>query len=109
MENPFLSKAMVDHINDSEDEITPEEIAKRQKKEIMEQDGFTLVEADVGNANRIKTRDGHTGTTILGVSQEKAKEFFEQQQERKAQSTVKAEYTTGKEQKELIKRDFYMF
>ncbi len=25
VENPFLSKAMVDHINDSEDEITPEE------------------------------------------------------------------------------------
>ncbi len=48
----------------------------------MEQDGFTLVEADENNTNRIKTRNGHT--TILGISQEKALEIFEQQQERKA-------------------------
>ena len=44
----------------------------------MEEGGFTLVKAEVeSNVNRIKTRDSITGTTILGISQEKAKDFFE--------------------------------
>ncbi len=82
-ENPFLKKAMVDYIDSEVEEETPEERQRREHKEMMEQDGFTLVTAEDTNPNRIKVRDGVTGTTINGISQEKAKAIFEEQQERK--------------------------
>lgn len=59
---------MVDHIDSEVDEETPEEKQKREHKEMMEQDGFTLVTADDTNPNRIKVRDGVTGTTINGIT-----------------------------------------
>jgi hypothetical protein len=31
----------------------------------------------------MKVRDGDTGTTIIGITQDKAREIFEKQQERK--------------------------
>lgn len=36
---------MVDVIDSEEEEETPEQALKRQKRELMEADGFTLVEA----------------------------------------------------------------
>ena len=42
-ENPFLKDANVDHINSEEDEETPEERKKREQRELMEADGFTMV------------------------------------------------------------------
>ena len=73
----------------------------------MEADGFTLVAQDSLNPTRMKTRDGET--TILGITQEQAQRIYQQQQERKEESGVKQEYISGKEHKDLIKRDFYMF
>lgn len=74
---------------------------------MMEQDGFTVVTADDTNPNRIKVRDGVT--TINGITQEKAQAIVQEQQERKLATGTKQNYIPGKEHKELIKRDFYMF
>lgn len=97
---------MCDHIDSEDEDETPEEKTKRVARETMEEDGFTLVTADDLNPNRIKVRDGATGTTILGVTVARAKEFYEGQKERQK---LEAKYVSGKDQKELIKRDFYMF
>jgi hypothetical protein len=109
-ENPFLRQEL-DHIDsqESEHEENSEEMAKRKHREMMEEDGFTLVEAaDEQNVNRIKTRDDIIGTTIQGITQEKAREIWEKQQQKETKNTA-GSYTTGKEKKELIRNDFYMF
>lgn len=107
-ENPFLSKAMIDHI-DSEEEIeTEEQTKKRLHREMMTADGFTIVAAaeDAANQGRVKVRDYETGTTIIGIKPEKAREIWEAQQSKKKEDQ---KYITGKEQKEMIRSDFYMF
>ena len=55
----------------------------------------------------MKARDGET--TVLGITQEEAQRIYKLQQEKKAESGVKQEYISGKDHKDLIKRDFYMF
>ncbi len=107
-ENPFLSKAMTEHIDSEEEPETEDKKRKRLHRETMEADGFTLVQAadEALNQSRVKVRDQETGTTIIGIKPEKAKEIWEQQQERKQDSQ---KYISGKEKKELIKSDFYMF
>jgi hypothetical protein len=71
----------------------------------MEAEGFTLVTLDDANPNRSKARDA--GTTVHGITLEKAQEIFEQQQSKK--KVAGPGYISGKEHKEIIKRDFYMF
>ena len=73
----------------------------------MEADGFTLVAKDDLNPTRMKARDGET--TVLGITQEEAQRIYKLQQDKKAESGVKQEYISGKDHKDLIKRDFYMF
>ena len=74
----------------------------------MEADGFTLVKAGEQNLNRVKTRDDPMGTTIIGISQEKAKELWERQQAKVGRNTA-GKYISGKEQKDLVRADFYQF
>lgn len=46
----------------------------------MEADGFTIVQAadEALNQSRVKVRDSETGTTIIGIKPERAKEIWEQ-------------------------------
>ena len=53
----------------------------------------------------MKTRDA-MDTTVQGVTHEEAQRLHDAQMNRKQDKAV---YVTGKEKKELIKRDFYMF
>ncbi len=95
---------VVEDFESSEDEHAKE---KRVQKEIMEQDGFTLVTPDDLNPSRIKVRDS-LQTTVIGVSQEEAWRQHEAQQARRAEKDEQ-KYVSGQDSKSLIKRDFYMF
>lgn len=103
-ENPFLAKAKVDFIASEDDEPeTAEERQKRLDREQMEAEGFQLVTPEA-HSNRIKGRNGTV--SVKGVKAEEAREYYEKQQAKKIDTPG---YVTGKERKEKVKSDFYMF
>jgi hypothetical protein len=73
--NPFLEKDLdIDDQSDSEPSDT--EVQAKVQKAKMEEDGFTLVEAEAFKPKRLKARDAFA-TVVKGTTREKALEQIE--------------------------------
>ena len=99
--NPFLKHTDCRDVNESESELSEEEVARRENKVKMESDGFTMVEADSFKPTRIRARDAYTNS-IQGVSAEKAKEMMEKRKKVNEEEFTST-YTTQKEKRAGVK------